>query len=82
MDFIEDIRVSDKRAEAGFGAEVNRPTAILDARKIGRISVAEFSPAEADEVRVFLLFRKMFRHLKNHNIQVAGDSRLRAPKNY
>ncbi len=45
MDFIEDIRVGDKRAEAGFGAEVNRPAAILDARKIGRISVAEFKTA-------------------------------------
>jgi hypothetical protein len=43
MDFIEEIGVGQERAEAGFGAEVDRPASILNARKIGRVRIAEFS---------------------------------------
>jgi hypothetical protein len=54
MDLIEDIRISQERAEAGFRAEIDRPTAILDAWEIGRISVAEFSTTEGDKSRILL----------------------------
>ena len=56
MDFIEDIRVRPERTETGVGAEIDRPAAIYDARKIGGICVAEFSATEGDEARIFLLF--------------------------
>ena len=80
MDFIEDIGISEECAQTRFGAEVDRPATILDAREIGRISVAKFSPTEGDEARVFFLFRRLFRHLKNHHIQAARDGGLRARK--
>ena len=55
MDFVEDIRVSEERAETGFGAEVDRSTTIFEAREISGIRIAEFPPAEGDKTRVFLL---------------------------
>ncbi len=61
MDFIEDIRVSQECTETGFGAEIDRPAAIFDAREISGVRVAEFSPTEGDETGVFLLGR-IFRH--------------------
>jgi hypothetical protein len=64
MNLVEGIRVSQKGAQAGFSAEIDGPGAIFDAREIVRISVAEFSSTETDEARIFLLFLKMFRHLK------------------
>jgi len=51
MDFVENIRVSEERTEAGLGAEVDRPAAILSARKIGWIGVAKDAPTESDELR-------------------------------
>ncbi len=80
MDFIEDIGIGEECAKTSFGAEVDRPATILEAREIGRISVAEFSPTQGDEARVVLLFRRLFRHLKNHNIQATGDGGLRSRK--
>ena len=80
MDFIEDIGISEECAKTRFGAEVDRPATILDAREIGRISVAKFSPTQGDEARVILLFRRMFRHLKNHNIQAARHGGWRTRK--
>jgi len=41
MDFIEDIRVSEKGIKAGFCAEVNCPAAIFDAREICSIGIAK-----------------------------------------
>ena len=49
MDFIENIRVSQERAEAGLGAKVDRAPAIFGAWKILRVGVAENPPAECDE---------------------------------
>lgn len=71
MDFIEDIWVSQERAQTGFRAEVDRPAAIFDAWKIGWIRVAEFSSTEGDKRWVLPLFWGMFRHSKNHNIHAA-----------
>jgi hypothetical protein len=71
MDFIEDIWVSQECTETGFGAKIDRRSAIFDTREIGRIRVAEFSPAEGDKTGVFLLIQRMFSHLKNNNNQVA-----------
>lgn len=55
MDFVENIRVCEKGAKAGVGAKIDYPAPIFDARKIGRIGVAEDPSAEGDEARVFLL---------------------------
>ena len=48
---IEARWVGLERAEAGFGAKVDRPPAIFGARKILRIGVMEDASAEGDEVR-------------------------------
>ena len=55
MHFIEDIRVRQERVETEVRAEIDRPAAIFDAREIGGIRLAEFSPAEGDKTGVFLL---------------------------
>ena len=55
MDFVEHIRVGQERAEAGVGAEQDRPAAIFNARVIGGIGVAEDTSAEGNE-----LFRAMY----------------------
>ena len=49
MDFIENIRVSKERAEAGFGAEQDRPATIFGVWKICRIRITEDTSAEGDE---------------------------------
>jgi len=49
MDFVENIRVGQERAEAGLGAEVDRPAAIFSTRKILRVGIAEDPSAERDE---------------------------------
>ena len=54
MDFVENIRVSEERTEAGFGAKIDRHAAILGAREIGRISITEDPSTEGDEAFVFL----------------------------
>ena len=56
MDFIEEVGVSQEGAETGFGAEVDHPAAKLEARKIGRVRIAEFSATQGDEARIFLFF--------------------------
>ena len=45
MDFVENIRIVKERAETGFGAEIDRPAAVFDSRKICRVGVAEDAPA-------------------------------------
>ena len=68
MDFVENVGVSSKRAEAGFGAKIDRPVAIFNPRKIGGIGVAEFSSAEGDETGVFWGTCKVCRHLKQSGL--------------
>ena len=46
---IKKIRVSQKRAETGLCAKEDRPSAIVNARKILRVRVAEDPSAEGDE---------------------------------
>ena len=55
MDFVEHIRVGQERAEAGVGAEQDRPAAVFSAWVIRGIGVAEYSSAEGNE-----LFRAMY----------------------
>jgi len=50
MDFVENIRVSKKRAEAGFRAEQNCPSAIFDARIVRGVCIAEDSSTQGDEL--------------------------------
>ena len=54
MDFVEEIWVGEERAEAGFGAEQDRPPAIFGARIVLRIGIAENTPTEGDELFGFL----------------------------
>lgn len=53
MDFVEDIRVSKECTQAGFCAEIDRPAAVLNAREVAWIRIAEDSSAEGDEARRF-----------------------------
>lgn len=62
MDFVKDIRVSEKGAETGFRAEVNRPASIFDPRKISRVCILKDAPAEADELTRLLLPENFLRH--------------------
>jgi hypothetical protein len=54
MDFIENIRVGEKRTKTGFRAEIDGPAAVLSAREISGIGVAEDPPTEGDEAFMFL----------------------------
>ena len=58
MDFIEDVRVREERAETGFGAEIDGAAAILSAREVGRIGIAKDPSAEGDETR--MVFRRNY----------------------
>ena len=62
MDFIENIRVRQERAEAGFRAEIDRPAAVYGTREVCRIGVAKDPPAEGDEARMALLFKERRLH--------------------
>lgn len=57
MDFIENIRVGEERAQAGVGAEQDRPASIHSVREIVRIGVAKDPSAQGDEL-AWLLFTK------------------------
>lgn len=54
MDFIEHLRICQKRAEAGFGAEIDGSAVMFHARKIGRIGIPKDAPTERDEAWIFL----------------------------
>lgn len=64
MDFIEDVRISKERAEAGFGAEIDCPASMFGAGIVSGIGIAEDPPTEGDETRMFLCFQRMFMHIK------------------
>lgn len=53
MGFIEHLRICQKRAEAGFGAEIDGSAVMFHARKIGRIGIPKDSPTECDEAWKF-----------------------------
>jgi hypothetical protein len=54
MDSVEDIGIGEERAQAGLGAEIDRPASIPGAGEVGRVRVTEDPPAEGDEAGVFL----------------------------
>ena len=62
MDSVENNRVSEERAEAGLGAEIDRPAMILDAREICRIRIMKDPSAKRNEAWVF--FREGRSHLQ------------------
>ena len=62
MDFVENIRVVEERAETGFGAEIDRPATVFDSRKVGRVGVAEDASTQGDEAWMFLLWERIERH--------------------
>ena len=49
MNFVEHIRVGKERAQAGLGAEIDLPSAVFGAGKVGGVGIAEYPPAEGDE---------------------------------
>lgn len=53
MRFVEGIRAGAEGLEAGLGAEIDRPAAVLNAREVAWIRIAEDSSAEGDEARRF-----------------------------
>jgi hypothetical protein len=63
MDFIEHIRVNQEHTQAGFGAEIDGPTAIFDTWKICRVGISEHPSAEGDETLALLLFQRMCMHM-------------------
>ena len=50
MDFVEDIRVGQERAETGLRAEVDGAAAILSTREISRICIAKDPSAQDDKL--------------------------------
>jgi len=50
MDFVENIRVGEERAEAGFSAEIDCPSAVLGTGEVGGIRVAEDTSTQGDEL--------------------------------
>ena len=62
MDFVENIRVVEERAQTGFGAQIDRPAAVFNLRKVGRVGVSEDAPAQGDEAQMFLLWERFERH--------------------
>jgi hypothetical protein len=54
MDFVEQIRVGQERAETGVRAEIDGPPFVFGAWKVSRIGIAKHAPAEGDEL--FMLF--------------------------
>jgi hypothetical protein len=55
MDSIEDIRISEESAQAGFGTEIDRPAAIFRPGIIGRVGIAKNASAEGHEAMVIFL---------------------------
>ena len=55
MYFIENIRVGQQRAETRLRAEIDRPSAILGAGKVGGISVAKNPTAQGHKLVLLLL---------------------------
>jgi hypothetical protein len=50
MNLVEHIRVGQKCAETGFGAEINYPSAIFGTGKVSRVCVTENPSAEGNEL--------------------------------
>ena len=62
MDLVENIRVVEERAEAGFGAEIDRPAAVFDSRKVCRVGVSEDAPAQGYEAWMSVRLEGFKRH--------------------
>jgi hypothetical protein len=53
MDPVEEIRIGEEGAEAGFRAQIDSLAAIMGAREITGIGIAKDPSTEGDEARVF-----------------------------
>ena len=62
MDFVENIRVVEERAETGFGAEIDRPAAVFDSGEVRGIGISKDAPAQGDEAWMFLRLEGFERH--------------------
>lgn len=80
MDSIKDIRICQERAEAGVSAEINRPAAILHAREICRVGVAENPTAERDEAWMLLLFQRIGWHERFVKLYITPLLPVRLPR--
>jgi hypothetical protein len=72
MDFVEQIRIGQERAETGVRAEIDRPPFVISAWEISRIAVAKNAPAKRDELFILFARRMFFRLL--HSMILAADS--------
>ncbi len=50
MDCVENLRVGEERAQAGFGAKEDGSSAILGAGEVSRVGAAEDASAQGDEL--------------------------------
>ena len=50
MGFVENLRVSKERAQAGLCAEEDRPSAVFGAGIVSRVHVAEDASTKGDEL--------------------------------
>ncbi len=72
MGFVESLRVSAEGVEAGLGAEIDRPAAVLQARKVRRVCITELPPAESHKAWVFLRLAFICVHLRLRRFPPAG----------
>jgi len=61
---VKHIWIRQERAEAGFGAKVDSPAAVLGAREVSGVRVTEDPPAERDEAGLPLVLRRIYFHVK------------------
>ena len=62
MDFVENIWVSQERAGAGLGAEVDHPAAVVGAREVRRVGIVKDPSAKGHKVGMRFLFRGRLLH--------------------
>jgi hypothetical protein len=55
MDFIEEVRIGQERAETGLRAQIDRSPSIPGTGKVGGVGVAKQPAAQSDESNVLLL---------------------------
>lgn len=63
MHFVEQVWLGTERAQTGVGAKEDDPPAIVKARIVVRIGVAEDPPTQGDELFVLIWLRDLSGHV-------------------
>jgi hypothetical protein len=71
MNFVKQIRVSQKRAKTGFRTEVDHPPFVFNPREVSGIGVAENASAKGDELFMPFVRQGYFGFL--HHINPAAE---------